>query len=265
MGSSVELLSRGFKQIIFSILFTGFFSCNLAQTNQKSGLGSSFFLSKSYLMGQFNPETTQGFAKLDPSIQVDPERKMYMREEALQAFLKMRKAALAAHVDLKIASATRNFDTQKSIWEKKWKGIFNSSNIPIPDSIKGVERAKRILEYSSMPGTSRHHWGTDIDINSVENAYFETKKGSSEYQWLSQNAYKYGFCQTYTAKGKNRPRGYNEEPWHWSYLPLAKTCLTKYIEQIDDSQLKGFLGSETAVEIKVVENYVKGINKDCLK
>jgi hypothetical protein len=116
-----------------------------------------------------------------------------------------------------------------------------------------------------MPGTSRHHWGTDIDINSVENAYFETKKGSSEYQWLSQNAYKYGFCQTYTAKGKNRPKGYNEEPWHWSYLPLSKTCLTKYIEQIDDSQLKGFLGSETAVEIKVVENYVKGINKDCLK
>ena len=28
-----------------------------------------------------------------------------------------------------------------------------------------------------MPGTSRHHWGTDIDFNSVDPAYFKTATG----------------------------------------------------------------------------------------
>ncbi|NJK84501.1 MAG: M15 family metallopeptidase [Saprospiraceae bacterium] len=39
------------------------------------------------------------------------------------------------------------------------------------------ERALKILKYSSMPGTSRHHWGTDIDLNSFSNSYFEQGEG----------------------------------------------------------------------------------------
>ena len=60
------------------------------------------------------------------------------------------------------------------------------------DSLKA---AKTILLYSSMPTTSRHHWGTDMDINSLENSYFASGQGLKEYTWLKKNAAKFGFCQ----------------------------------------------------------------------
>ena len=30
------------------------------------------------------------------------------------------------------------------------------------------------MNYSAMPTASRHHWGTDVDINSVDPEDFET-------------------------------------------------------------------------------------------
>ena len=78
-------------------------------------------------------------------------------------------------IDLKIISGTRNFYEQKAIWNRKWN-LYNNLN--------PIHRAKKILEYSSMPSTSRHHWGTDIDLNSLNNSYFNTGKGLKTYQWL---------------------------------------------------------------------------------
>jgi len=50
-----------------------------------------------------------------------------------------------------------------------------------------------------MPGTSRHHWGTDVDLFSLDNKFFESGDGKIWYSWMVQNAAKYGFCQPYTA------------------------------------------------------------------
>ncbi len=63
-----------------------------------------------------------------------------------------------------------------------------------------------------MPG-ARHHWGTDFDLNALNNAYFNTKDGKRIYDWLTQHAAEFGFCQPYTAKGgpDGRPIGYEEE------------------------------------------------------
>ncbi len=165
-----------------------------------------------------------------------------------------------------IKSATRPFDRQKIIWEGKWTGKRLvaggqdiSKTIPNPK-----ERALKILEYSSMPGTSRHHWGTDIDINNFTNEYFAKGKGLKEYEWLTTHASEYGFCQPYTAKGAARPDGYNEEKWHWSYLPVAKKLTQQYQLRLKDKDISGFKGAETAVEIEVVRKYVLGISKACL-
>lgn len=114
-----------------------------------------------------------------------------------------------------------------------------------------------------MPGTSRHHWGTDIDINSVNNSYFNSSKGIKVYNWLVDNAANYGFCQTYTPKGESRENGYEEEKWHWSYMPLAKDYMELFKNEVTYSDLKGFAGDETAEKLKVIENYVMSINKDC--
>ncbi len=125
------------------------------------------------------------------------------------------------------------------------------------------QRALKILEYSSMPGTSRHHWGTDIDLNALNNTYFASGQGQKEYDWLVSHASDYGFCQVYTEQDEDRPDGYHEEKWHWSYLPLAQQFLQQYNEQISYADIVGFDGSSVAEEIGAIQKYVNGIAPRC--
>ncbi len=189
---------------------------------------------------------------------------MYMRAEAYDSFVSMFDAAQKEGVNLKIVSATRPFGHQKSIWEAKWNGSRKVDGKDLSKTIKDPKtRALKILEYSSMPGTSRHHWGTDIDLNNLNNDYFEKGEGAKVYAWLTKNAAKYGFCQPYSPKGKERPHGYEEEKWHWSYTPISKQLTYLYKEKIKDGSIAGFKGAETAMEIGVLEKFVLGISKDC--
>lgn len=226
---------------------------------------------KIYLMGNFDFNTREDFA-LIPIEYTTNQSKMYLRKEALDAFLKMRDAALEEKIDLKIASATRNFIYQKNIWNNKWNGVtlVNGKNLSksIPNSL---ERLKKILEYSATPGTSRHHWGTDIDLNDANPEYFEGKIGKNVYEWLEKNASSFGFCQPYNLKKSSMNnslpagrQGYNEEKWHWSYLPLAKTFTEEYKNLVKNEDIKGFLGDENVVGEDLINNYVLGINPDCL-
>ncbi|KKS25905.1 MAG: D-alanyl-D-alanine carboxypeptidase [Parcubacteria group bacterium GW2011_GWA2_42_11] len=134
---------------------------------------------KNYLMGKFDPAERKDFIHIPIKYTIGENGK-YLRQETWDAFLKMHDQAEQDGIRLRIASATRNFDYQKNIWESKWKNF--SANTP-----DGLERFKKILEWSSVPGTSRHHWGTDIDINSANASYFESEKGIREYIWLVQN------------------------------------------------------------------------------
>lgn len=111
-------------------------------------------------------------------------------------------------IKLNVVSAFRSYDHQKRIWENKW------GNAPLND----INQALYILRYSSYPGTSRHHWGTDVDLNSVSLGYWETNEGRRVHQWLLNNGPRYGFCQVYSP-GRNK--GYSDEPWHWSHMPTA--------------------------------------------
>lgn len=219
---------------------------------------------QNYLMGKFNPEERKDFVPIPKEYSVN-KNIMYLRQEALNAFSEMRDAALIDKIDLKIASATRNFSYQKSIWENKWSGytLVNGKNLTksIPD---GLKRFQKILEYSSAPGTSRHHWGTDIDINDANKEYFEKETGKKVYEWLNINAVKFGFCQPYNTKGENRKTGYNEEKWHWSYVPLARTFTEQYKNLIQTENINGFLGEEYAPQLNLINDYVLGINPECL-
>ncbi|MGE0637483.1 MAG: M15 family metallopeptidase [Bacteroidia bacterium] len=215
-----------------------------------------------YLLGKFNQKTDTSFAVIP--MKYCSKEAMYLRKETIAAFIKMYDAAKKEGVNLKIISATRNFNEQKSIWEAKWNGsrLVNGKNLS--QTIKDpVERAKTILRYSSMPGTSRHHWGTDMDLNSLENAYFTTAEGKRVYEWMKKNAAQFGFCQPYSVKNESRPNGYEEEKWHWSYTPLSSALLKEYSKKIKPENIAGFTGSETAAKLNIIENYVKGINPEC--
>jgi len=102
------------------------------------------------------------------------------------------------------------------------------------------ERMYAILRWSALPGASRHHWGTDIDLCNLENNFFLTKSGKRIYEWLLKNAYLYGFCQTYTSLKEGERTGYNEEKWHWSYQPTSRVFTenaSKILQDIDFQDL----------------------------
>lgn len=118
-------------------------------------------ISKAILLGKVVPAKDSNFAAVDQKYAI--KKGNYLRKEAYTAFIKMYEAAKKDGVNLTILSATRTFNEQKAIWEGKWTGstLYYGKNIATlyPDP---VERSKYVLNYSSMPGTSRHHWGTDM-------------------------------------------------------------------------------------------------------
>lgn len=206
-------------------------------------------VSREELLGKFQPASHPSFVPVEPVHASRPG--MYLRREAYEAFLRMKQAADSSGIRLVILSATRTFDDQKRIWERKW-------NREKYAGWKDADKSRDILRYSSMPGTSRHHWGTDMDLNSLEPAWFRSGEGKRTFEWLSGNAARFGFCQTYTPRDKGRT-GYEEEPWHWSYFPLSAPFLDAYLGQVRAEDIRGFSGDHTAEEIDVIGKYVRGI------
>jgi D-alanyl-D-alanine carboxypeptidase len=214
---------------------------------------------KNYLLGKFDPATHPQFVKLKDEHAQGSARNGYLRKETYKAFIKMYEAAKKEGIELVIISATRNFESQKRIWENKWNGRTKVEGKDLTTVADKKERARLILLYSSMPSTSRHHWGTDMDLNALENSYFESGEGLKIYQWLQAYAAEFGFCQPYTSKAGGRT-GYEEEKWHWSYLPLSGMFLQQYKQQIQYTDIRGFAGSEVAEKMQVIEKYVEGVN-----
>ena len=203
---------------------------------------------KNFVLGKFNYKTDASFTKVSAK---HSSKTIYIKKEAYTSFTAMHNKAKQDGVTLTIISGTRNFAAQKGIWERKWLKYKN---------LTPLKRAQKILEFSSMPTTSRHHWGTDIDINNLNNTYFNSGKGKKEYDWLTKNANDFGFYQVYTDKSNGRP-GYNLEKWHWSYLPLAKDYLAFHNAEITYNDINGFSGSELAEELEIIKNYVNGVSE----
>jgi zinc D-Ala-D-Ala carboxypeptidase len=214
------------------------------------------------LLGKFDPENDDRFRRIHDGFKAGSDH--YLRVAAANAWEEMRKAALPDGIFLTVVSSTRNFERQKQIWENKWNGdaLVDGLNLNAL-SLNNTEKARRIMRYSAMPGTSRHHWGTEVDLNSLEDEYFLDGEGKQIYLWLKVNASRFGFAQPYSFKDSSRPIGYEEEKWHWSFVPLSRPFLHKYLSSVEYDHLEGFSGSELAKELKVIPTYVNGIAGAC--
>ena len=114
----------------------------------------------------------------------------------------------------------------KKLWTRK------SMNMKNKDILR--KKQKRAEKYVAIPDTSEHQLGLSVDINA------DTDKCSSEkvYQWLDENAYKYGFVKRYP-EDKTDITGISNEPWHYRYVgtTVAKImkeenlCLEEYLEK----------------------------------
>lgn len=152
-----------------------------------------------------------------------------MHKDAKAAFLKMKEAAAKEGFDIEIVSAYRSFQRQREIFEKKYARFTKQGLTP-------EQAIEKIIEYSTIPGTSRHHWGTDIDIidanakrpkSVLQEKHFH---GDGPFcklkEWLNKNSENFGFYEVYT-NNANR-KGFEYEPWHFSYAPVSIPMLKAY-------------------------------------
>ena len=168
-----------------------------------------------------------------------------MQEEVYEAYERMRQAATKEGIEIKVVSAHRSYHRQREIWNAKYKTL-TLQGLPAKDAIQ------EIITYSTLPGTSRHHWGTDIDI--IDNAnpqsgdvllaekFYGDGPSSALRSWMNRNAADYGFLEVYTDH-PNR-KGFAHEPWHYTYHSLSKAYLEVLTNQViseiaKDEQLLG--------------------------
>lgn len=213
-------------------------------------------IDKNILLGKFDYKKDTNFSVVSSKYS---SKTIYLRNEVLLKFDQMYNAALEDGIKLILISGTRSFNHQKYIWDRKW-----AKNILKMDSISAV---KEIMKYSSMPSTSRHHWGTDIDLNSLENSYFEKGEGKKIFDWLVANAFKYGFHMTYDNQEETKRSGYKMEKWHWSYMPISEQFLIQFNDYVNCENISSFEGSKFAChpKVDVIKNFVNGINTDFKK
>lgn len=157
-----------------------------------------------------------------------------LQPSAVSAFRAMQQAAQQAGFDLQPASTFRDFERQRAIWNGKFWGqrpVLNQDSQPIDVApLSAGERCEAILRWSALPGASRHHWGSDLDVydpsllpqdQKLQLEPWEYEKGGYFYplnQWLTAHMAEFGFYRPFTEDGD----GVAVEPWHLSYRPLAE-------------------------------------------
>lgn len=203
---------------------------------------------KNELMGRISPAGDTAFVELPANM--CSRSGMYLRKEVADSLVVMHRDAHQDGIDLTVLSATRPFSHQRSIWERKWGRSQYMG-------WQGVDKALDILTYSSMPGSSRHHWGTDVDLHSLDPMVFESGEGARTVAWLREHGPGYGFEEVYTRDSSRT--GYHPEPWHWSFAPLAKPFLDTYLDSVSTSDFNQFLGSENALDVRIIEDFVRGV------
>jgi len=200
-----------------------------------------------------------------------------MHREAVGAFLAMRAAAEREGIGLDAASAFRDFDRQRQLWNAKFRGeraLLDPAGRPLDAAAMGErERVEAILLWTALPGASRHHWGTDLDV--VDRAAlphgYALQLTADEYApegifakltaWLDRHMRRYGFFRPYAGgQGGVRP-----EPWHLSFAPVARPALVA----LDVETLAGALRGQGVLGEAVIlarlpwihERYVRTVDR----
>ncbi len=160
------------------------------------------------------------------------------------AYLAMQQAAQREGIELRIASGWRDFSRQQAIVRAKLRGerpVFDLQQQQVPlAELDFAARITAVMLYSALPGASRHHWGTDLDVwdAAAVPAEYQLKLEPAEYaaggpfchlsQWLAEHAAAFGFFRPY----QQYRGGVAPEPWHLSYRPLAALYLPQLTAEV---------------------------------
>ncbi|MHC4593290.1 MAG: M15 family metallopeptidase [Planctomycetota bacterium] len=185
-----------------------------------------------------------------------------VHRDVVQPFLQLKDEARQAGFDLRILSGFRSFEQQLSIWNRKATGkraVLDSSAVPLDiGRLSEKELVFAILRWSALPGASRHHWGTDLDVYDaasrpegyeIELIPEEVDAGGMFgplHEWLDGRIAAdsaYGFFRPYDADRQ----GVAPERWHLSYGPTAATY-----QQRLTTELLGETIQQADIELKEV-------------
>lgn len=187
-------------------------------------------------MPQLTPAQLTG---IDESHLVDLPGGHRLHPQTATALQVLQEDARGAGFELQIASSYRSFERQLAIWNGKASGqrpVHDDAGEPVPmAALSAQEKIHAIMRFSALPGTSRHHWGTDLDIYdaaavaadyTVQLTPQEVAPGGpfdELHKWLDRRMAEgrsQGFFRPY---GRDRG-GVAPERWHISYAPLSLPC-----------------------------------------
>jgi LAS superfamily LD-carboxypeptidase LdcB len=204
-----------------------------------------------------------------------------VHRDLVDPFRSLHGAAAEAGFDVAILSGFRSFDRQLSIWNRKARGelaVLDSSARPLNiNTLTDRELVFAILRWSALPGASRHHWGTDIDVfdAAARPEGYEIELVPAEYEgegmfapfsaWLDEriaNRSSFGFFRPY-----DRDRsGIAPERWHLSYGPVASEFARMLsIELLRDTVVSADMLLKDVVLAnleEIVDRFVKNTNPD---
>jgi len=197
----------------------------------------------------------------DESLLVECQNGFRLLPEVCEAFKRMQAAAAQDSVDIQIVSSYRGFDRQLQIWQNKWSGkttlLDANENTLDATTLTDQEKILAILTWSALPGASRHHWGTDLDVydkNAVAKSQHDFQLVCSEYDqgpctqlnnWLNEHAIQFGFSRPYA----EYTGGIAREPWHLSFQASADKIFSQLNEQslLNNLRQSNILGLESIV------------------
>jgi len=159
-----------------------------------------------------------------------------LHHDAVAPFLSLRAQAAQVGIELVPHSSFRDFDTQVLIWNRKFRGerpLYDRGGRLIDTSaLSDEQKVDAILLWSALPGTSRHHWGSEIDVidSAAVSEGYRVQLLPEEYSaggvfarlagWLDEHLAASKFFRPY-----DRDRGgVSPEPWHLSYAPVSRTA-----------------------------------------
>ena len=194
-----------------------------------------------------------------------PSPRCQLHRTVVKPLLELCDAARNAGFDLQVASSYRGFDRQLHIWNCKACGqrpVLDTAGQPLDIArLSERELVFAILRWSALPGASRHHWGTDLDVYDrsligedyvVQLTVAETcGEGpfAAFHVWLSKELEKNnrGFYRPYAIDSG----GVSPEPWHLSYAPLANS----YAQQLTETVLREhIMASDILLKQTILDN-----------
>lgn len=141
---------------------------------------------------------------------------------------------------LRMESAYRPFERQLSIWNRKASGelkLLDAQGLPMERPQDEEQLMFAILTWSALPGASRHHLGSDLDVvdgNACPEGYeVELTPAECEGMFapfhnrlseLIESGESAGFKRVFVpGRGKIQP-----EKWHIAHLPTSRRYLENF-------------------------------------